>query len=64
MLCLTRKVGQSIFIGDNIAIKVLRVEVDGVVRIGITAPKTLAVDREEVAYMKAMHPAGKPGRNG
>lgn len=47
MLVLTRKIGQSIRIGDNIVIKI--VNVDGSqVKIGIEAPKGMAIFREEL----------------
>lgn len=47
MLVLSRKVGERILIGDNVAVTVVRVA-QGVVRIGIEAPENLAVVREEV----------------
>ena len=47
MLILTRKVEESIRIGDGITIKILAVG-DGQVKIGIEAPKNLAVHRTEV----------------
>lgn len=47
MLVLTRKVNQSIVIGDAIEIVVLEVRGEQV-RIGIRAPKTIAVHRKEV----------------
>jgi len=46
MLILTRKKGESIAIGDNIQIQVLNVK-GGQVRIGIDAPREVAVNREE-----------------
>lgn len=46
MLILTRKKGESIAIGDNIQIQVLNVK-GGQVRIGIDAPRDVAVNREE-----------------
>ncbi|MEN2986426.1 MAG: carbon storage regulator CsrA, partial [Thermodesulfovibrionaceae bacterium] len=47
MLVLTRKLGQSIRIGDEIIIKVL--DIDGSqVRIGIEAPKGIPIFREEL----------------
>lgn len=50
MLVLTRKLGESIRIGDNIIVKV--VELDGKhVKLGIEAPKSISVNREEI-YMK------------
>lgn len=47
MLVLSRKVGQRILIGDNIAITVVRVSSGGV-RLGIEAPNDLSVVREEL----------------
>lgn len=47
MLVLSRKVGEKILIGDNISVTVVRVA-QGIVRIGIEAPKDLAVVREEI----------------
>jgi carbon storage regulator len=47
MLVLTRKSNQSIVIGDDIVITVLEVRGDQI-RIGITAPREVAVYREEV----------------
>ncbi|MGV3614641.1 MAG: carbon storage regulator CsrA [Fimbriimonas sp.] len=47
MLVLTRKVGQSIVIGDEIEVVVLEVRGEQV-RIGIRAPKTVAVHRKEI----------------
>lgn len=55
MLILTRKVGETICIGDNITVTVLGVQL-GQVRIGITAPKQVAVDREEIAIRKVHNP--------
>lgn len=48
MLVLSRKVGQRIYIGEEIAITVVRVSGGGV-RIGIEAPPDLPVLREELA---------------
>jgi carbon storage regulator len=47
MLVLTRKTDESIIIGDNIAVTVVAVEGDQV-RLGVTAPKDIAVHRQEV----------------
>lgn len=47
MLILTRFQGQTIMIGDDIAITVLGVK-GNQVRIGIAAPKVVAVHREEI----------------
>ena len=47
MLVLTRKTNESIIIGDEIAVMVLGIEGDHV-KLGITAPKDIAVHRREV----------------
>lgn len=47
MLVLTRKIGESINIGDNIKIQIMDVKGRSV-RIGIEAPKNMAIHREEV----------------
>lgn len=47
MLVLTRKLNQSIVIGDEIEVVVLEVRGEQV-RIGIKAPKNVAVHRKEV----------------
>ena len=47
MLVLTRKVHQSIFIGDQIEVVVLEVRGEQV-RIGIRAPKDVSVHRKEI----------------
>ncbi len=48
MLVVSRKVGQRIFIGDKITVTVVKVGNSGV-RIGIEAPREMAVVREELA---------------
>ena len=47
MLILTRKVGESVLIGDGIKVSVLAVK-GNQVRVGIDAPKDVSVHREEV----------------
>jgi carbon storage regulator len=47
MLILTRRVGTTIMIGDEVTVTVLAVKGDQI-RIGINAPKHVAVHREEV----------------
>ncbi len=47
MLILTRKVGERIMIGDDIAVEVLGVR-SGQVKIGIEAPRELPVHRQEI----------------
>ena len=47
MLILTRRVGESLIIGDDVTITVLGVKGDQV-RIGVNAPRDVAVHREEI----------------
>lgn len=47
MLILTRRAGENVVVGDDIVISVIEVRGDAV-RIGIQAPRSLAVHREEV----------------
>ena len=47
MLVLSRKVGERIWIGEDIAVTVVRITGGGV-RIGIDAPSTLPVVRDEL----------------
>lgn len=47
MLILTRRVGQSLRIGDDISVQVIEVRGEQV-RLGVTAPKSVAMHREEV----------------
>ncbi len=47
MLILTRKIGESIRVEDNISIAVLDIK-GNQVRLGVEAPKHIAVHREEI----------------
>ncbi|RML73555.1 Prophage PssSM-03, carbon storage regulator [Pseudomonas syringae pv. syringae] len=55
MLCLSRRVGESIVIGDNITVISGR---DGKICLVIHAPFELAVDRSEVRTAKLANPCG------
>jgi carbon storage regulator len=47
MLILTRRVGETVMIGDEVTVTVLGVK-GNQVRVGINAPKSVAVHREEI----------------
>ncbi|MGD2113148.1 MAG: carbon storage regulator CsrA [Gammaproteobacteria bacterium] len=47
MLILTRRVGETLMVGDDVTITVLGVK-GNQVRIGVNAPKHVAVHREEI----------------
>lgn len=52
MLILSRHVGETIVIGDNVRITVMSVH-RGTVRFGIAAPRDIPVDRLEIHERKA-----------
>ena len=47
MLILTRRVGETLMVGDDVTVTVLGVK-GNQVRIGVTAPRDIAVHREEI----------------
>lgn len=47
MLILTRRIGETVMVGDDVSITVLGVK-GNQVRVGISAPKSIAVHREEI----------------
>jgi carbon storage regulator len=51
MLILTRRAGETLRIGDNVEVTVMAIN-GTQVRIGIKAPRTVVVDREEIAERK------------
>jgi carbon storage regulator len=62
MLVLTRRCGEEIVIGGNIHVTVLSVQGDKV-RIGIAAPRSVPVDRQEVHERRAAAVGGFDASN-
>ena len=60
MLILTRRVGQTVKIGDDVDVVVLGVK-GNQIRIGITAPKCIAVHREEI-FERLSHARGRSAK--
>ncbi len=55
MLILTRRQGESIIVGDNVRITVISVK-GNQVRIGVEAPRSVSVQRQEIVGKKDLAP--------
>ena len=61
MLILTRRVGESLMVGDDITVTVLGVK-GNQVRIGVNAPRDVAVHREEIYSRMPIKPSKELGQ--
>ncbi|KZZ13365.1 carbon storage regulator [Oleiphilus sp. HI0130] len=61
MLILTRRVGETLMVGDDVTVTVLGVK-GNQVRIGVNAPKDVSVHREEI-YQRIQKEKAESGQS-
>jgi carbon storage regulator CsrA len=62
MLILSRRIQEAIIIGDDVTIRVLSIR-GNQVRLGIDAPKSVSVDREEIYHLNKRDKNNEPNGN-
>ena len=62
MLILTRRINESLVIGDDVTVTILGVK-GSQVRIGVDAPGDVSVHREELAHKDDEAPASREGKD-
>jgi carbon storage regulator len=55
MLVFARKLGEKIFIGDDIVVEIVEIR-NKQAKVGITAPSSVQIDREEIRIRKNKNP--------
>jgi len=61
MLILTRRIGETLMVGDEVAITVLGIK-GNQIRLGVDAPKNVSVHREEI-YQRIQRERGDESAN-
>lgn len=61
MLILTRRAGESLMIGEDVSVTVLRVK-GNQVRLGVEAPKSVSVHRQEISGRNTREAAAGAGQ--
>jgi carbon storage regulator len=62
MLVLTRRIGEEIVIGGNISVSIVAIQ-GNKVRLGIAAPDSVTIDRQEVHERRILFAGGQPDVN-
>ena len=57
MLCLRRKIGETVLLGGSVTVTVMEVSASGAVVLGFTAPEDMLIVRSELAGRFSREPA-------
>lgn len=61
MLILSRKIGETLMIGENVTVTVMEIK-GGQIKLGINAPKNVRIDREEIFIQIAQEKLRQPAQ--